>query len=370
VRLIRASDRRNRKEPHAIFSQPRTVGTPRRRCGIRGDCDPAVWARLADELGVVGLTVPEHLGGSGASLVDLIVVVEQLARHLYSGPFLTTSLVQRALLRTCQTDARDRQLRELATGDAAATVALSNRGVCITSGNGGSDILVTAELRTVLSAPECKFVLVPVSAPEDLVLMAAIDPGAVTRRAALDPTRTIGDVSLRSAPAVVYARGESAVRARGELRDDGRLLAAAELIGISKACLDMSVKHAQVREQFGRPLGSFQAIKHRCADTYVWLEAAWSATYYAAWIADQQPHDRAMACRSAYLLADRCARMATSTAHQVHGAMAFTWEHDTHLYLKRSRAVALLMGAGHQELDRIASALLDGPEDGANAVES
>lgn len=325
--------------------------------------DPEVWRRMAHELELVGLAVPEDLGGSGASTVESVVVIEQLAQGLYPGPYLSTLLAQRALLASAPSEQRDALLAALASGERAGTVALDpakgHLEDCVADGMAHGEVRVTASLDGVLNAPDCTCVVVPVVAGNLLRIVAVpITPAEVIPTESLDPTRPMGGIRLDGAIGTVLSSGEEAAKQLEDVRDYARLLIAGELVGISQACLDQSVEHARVREQFGKPLGSFQAIKHRCADVYVAVESAWSATYYAAWAADHSPTELGMAARAAHLLANRSAKVATAATHQIHGAIAFTWEHDTHFFLKRAKATALLLGDPNLELEHIAQTIL------------
>lgn len=335
--------------------------TDLRRSVDAGDLVHATaWERLGSELGVIGIAADERFGGGGAGTVEAVVVAEALARALFPGPFTSTSTAQAIVAAADPSTARDELLTALATGERTATV-FTNRPLDAEVVTDGPTCIVTGTVARVLNVGACDTVILPLSVDGETAIVAIpFDPSAQTSTSpGLDPTRTIGDIQFEKARGVVMARGNEAEKLLLLARNFSRLFCAAELIGIGRECLNMSVSHATLREQFGRPLGSFQAIKSKCADMYVALEAAWSAVYYAAWTADDEPAGFTRAALVARVLASQAIDLALTSTHQIFGAIAFTWEHDVHLFIKRAKSIQLALGDAHDDLSLIAATLLD-----------
>lgn len=319
----------------------------------------AAWERLGSELGVIGVAADEQFGGGGASTVEAVVVAEALARALFPGPFASTSTAQAIVAAADPSPARDELLSALASGARVAAVSL-NVPVGLQATTDGLACRVTGTVERVLNVSSCDTLILPVSVEgeTEIVVLRLESAAQIVTLAGLDPTRTIGNVHLEGADGVVLARGPEAESLLALATDSARLFCAAELVGIGRECLDMSVAYAKLREQFGRPLGSFQAIKSKCADMYVALEAAWSAVYYAAWVADHEPDELTQAALVARVLASQAIDLALSSTHQIFGAIAFTWEHDAHFYIKRAKSIQLALGDANGDLSLIANALL------------
>ena len=283
---------------------------------VRGETD--VWPRLTSELGLTGLAIPEEHGGSGATWDELAVVLQETGRVLLRAPYLSTVVAAAAI------DAPD-LLPGLADGSTKAAVALD------------TDVAVdgdrlTGTLPQVADAPGAALLLV--GAGDTLY---AVDSPVVTALEPLDPTRTQGRVELSSTPARAVG---SAARARDLLH----VALAAECVGAAQRCVELTVAHLKVREQFGRPLGSFQALRHRIADMTVAVEAATSTAWYAARaVTEDAAHLPVAAPLAKATAADTFAYVAGEMI-QLHGGIGFTWEHDAHLYFKRAWTTALLNG--------------------------
>ena len=283
---------------------------------LRSEAD--VWPRLTSELGLTGLAVAEEHGGSGASWDELAVVLEETGRVLLRAPYLSTAVAAAAI------DAPD-LLPGLADGSTRAALALD------------ADVTVdgdrlTGVLPQVVDAPGADLLLV--ASDDTLYAVEAPDVAALEP---LDPTRPQGRVELSSTPA-------RPVGSAGRARDLLHVALAAESVGAMQRCLELTVAHLKVREQFGRPLGSFQALRHRIADMTVAAEAAASTAWYAARAAaDGAAHLAVAAPLAKATAADAFTYIAGETI-QLHGGIGFTWEHDAHLYFKRAWTTALLNG--------------------------
>jgi alkylation response protein AidB-like acyl-CoA dehydrogenase len=332
--------------------------------------DRGTWRRMATELGLQGLAVPERFGGSGFGPVELGVVVEEFGRALAGGPFLASvGLATTALLASGDEEAGERYLPGLAGGDLVATLALPEDGgswvvsdVATTAVHGAGGWELTGVKNYVLDGCSADLLLVVArsSAGAGLFAVDTEAAGATLRRTPLptfDPTRPQARVELRATPArLVGADGAATSPVEHALRM-GAVLLAAEQVGIAAWALDSAVAYAGVREQFGRPIGSFQAIKHMCADMLLRLEGARSASMYALWAAAERPEELPQAAAIAKSYCSEAATFCAGRCLQVHGGIGFTWEHPAHLYLKRATSAQSLLGspARHRaELARLA----------------
>ena len=292
-----------------------------------------IWS-AAKDLGWTGLAIAEEHGGSGYGLAELAVVTECLGRQLAPGPFLSSVSASVVIDRCAPESVRAELLPGLASG--ATTAAL---GVSGTIGL-DSDQLATGECSAVLGAPDAS--LLVLAAGEDVVVVdPAVDGVTVTPLESLDTTRSIGSVALTSVSIPVDRVLRGAAR---NARTVFRILASAEAVGVSWAALEMAVEYAKVREQFGRTIGTFQAVKHHAANMLVNAETATAAAWDAA-----RSDDLDSAWFPAAVAATLAIRAQVFNAQnniQLHGGIGFTWEHDAHLYLRRARTLAVLMADG------------------------
>ncbi|WP_395312267.1 acyl-CoA dehydrogenase family protein [Mycobacterium sp. AMU20-3851] len=330
--------------------------------------DRKVWQRLGSELGVLGLSVPEADGGVGGTLVDQAIAVEELGAALATGPlFGTVYLTIPALVAASGGAVRDELLAALMEGTRTAAFAVPDRAgafdpaaVTVT----GTDAL-TGTVARVVDADAADELLVAATGPDGVALYAVDATAAGVQRTGLvtlDLTRPQATVELTDAPARLIAGPDEAERVISHALQVGAALLAAEQIGAAQHLLNLSVEYAKSRLQFGRPIGSFQAVKHRLAEGMVDLEHARSATYHAVWALGDGSDDPALAASIAQALASAAfSRIATDTI-QVHGGIGFTWEHQAHLYFKRATTDAALLGSAEAHRDRIATLVLDTAE--------
>ena len=330
-----------------------------------------VWRGLAD-LGVTGLLVPEEHGGAGMGMVDVGVVLEELGRAVHPGPFLSSAVaaVSTVLAVGSSADRAD-LLPGLADGSMTGTLALLEP-----DGRAGWRAPGVRLEGDRLSGTK---VMVPDAVAADIVLVAAAcDDGlgvfAVDARAGgvritptptVDGTRKHGTVVLDGAPGRrLGGRGTDATDAIAVVVD--RVLAALVVdgLGAAEVALEMAVAYAKERTQFGRPIGSFQAVQHLCADMLMSLELGRAGAYYALWAADQAaagPEQRAEAHRAATMAkafaGDAFFRIG-ATAIQVFGGIGFTWEHDVHLFYKRLLTLQQAHGTGTEHLEELADLIL------------
>jgi alkylation response protein AidB-like acyl-CoA dehydrogenase len=293
---------------------------------------PAFWPELAD-MGWLGLHVSEDYGGGGATLLELAVVLEEAGRHLLPGPFLGT-VTAAAVIAACDNEQARKALLPMLTAGTPASVTF---GAGLTGERRGGDLVVSGRLPLVLSGAHAEVLVTRVTVGDDLVWVA-LDRADVTTAPvpSLDQTRRLHSIEVTAAT-VLPERQLTGV----DIHDVGHyaaLLAAAEATGIAGWCLDTAVDYAKTREQFGRPIGQFQAIKHRCADLLIAVEQTRSAVWDAvAGRTDSESWPLAVA--TAVALALETAFVAAKDLVQILGGIGFTWEHDAHLYLKRAMAL-------------------------------
>ncbi|MFE9924534.1 acyl-CoA dehydrogenase family protein [Streptomyces sp. NPDC005774] len=328
--------------------------------------DPAVWRQMAGQLGLQGLGVPEEYGGSGDGLVELCIVLDELGRSLTPSPyFATVALAGRALAVSGDDRAKERWLPAIADGSLTATLALAEVAgswrptdvEAVAGKRDGGGWTVSGTKMFVVDGHTADLLLVVARADTGPGLFA-VDGTAtgVSRRRldALDPTRRLARIDLDGAPALrVGPEGDASAYLRTVV-DLAVVALAAEQVGGAQACLDMAVQYAKVRVQFGRPIGSFQAIKHKCADMLLEVEGARSAAYHAASVAARDP---AALSVPAALAAAYCSDAFSHAAEeniQIHGGIGYTWEHDAHLYLKRAKSSEQLFGGPVEHRARLA----------------
>ena len=324
--------------------------------------DVEVWRQAARQLGLTGLAIPEKFGGSGSGYVELTVVFEEMGAALLCAPFFATvALAANLLLSIDDEIAKADYLPGLACGDVIATVALAEpsgrwdeAGVSLAATGRAGAWTLTGEKLYVLDGAVAGLLLVVARTPAG-VSVFAVDSGApgltVQPLATMDQTRKQARVRLDATPARLLGSEGTGWPAVSRMLDLAAVALAAEQVGGAQRVLDMAVDYAKTRVQFGKPIGSFQAIKHKCADMFLEVESARSAAYYGCFTAqdvDELPVAASLAkayCSEAYL-------HAAGENIQIHGGIGFTWEHPAHLYFKRAKSSELLFGdpAYHREL--------------------
>jgi alkylation response protein AidB-like acyl-CoA dehydrogenase len=332
--------------------------------------DPKSWARLGAELGVLGLAVPEELGGAGGTLVDQAVVVEELGAALFCGPvFGTVGLAIPALVASSEGPVRSETLEPLVEGARTAAFAVTDRGgrfdptsLTVGATRSGDGWGLTGVVERVVDAAAADVLLVAASGPDGVALFVVEGDAAGVERqvlSTLDMTRRQATVRLTDAPARLLAGPDEAERVCAHALDVGATLLAAEQVGAAQHLLDLTVGYAKERLQFGRPIGSFQAVKHRLADMLVSVEHARSAAYHAAWALQDGTDDPWLAASIAQATcSDAFVDVASGTV-QLHGGIGFTWEYQAHLYYKRAITDAALLGSAEAHRGRIAASVLD-----------
>ncbi|OMC32350.1 acyl-CoA dehydrogenase [Mycobacterium sp. GA-1841] len=329
--------------------------------------DRKVWARLGAELGVLGLAVPESEGGAGGTLVDQAIAVEELGAALACGPvFGTVMLAIPALVAASAGPGRDELLGALAEGIQTAAFAVPDQAgafdpaaVNVTVAEDGT---LAGTVQRVVDGDAADVLLVAATRPDGVALYAVDATGAGVQRTplvTLDLTRPQADIVFAYATAQLVAGPEEAERVITHAFQVASALLAAEQVGAAQHLLDLSVDYAKSRLQFGRPIGSFQAVKHRLADCLVDLEHARSTAYHAAWALTDGTDDPALAASIAQATASAAFAKIAADTIQVHGGIGFTWEHQTHLYFKRATTDAALLGSAEAHRSRVAELVLD-----------
>jgi alkylation response protein AidB-like acyl-CoA dehydrogenase len=326
------------------------------RAAMETGYDPAVWEQMARQLRLPGLALPSDYGGDGFGLTELEVVLEEMGAALLCSPFFgTVVLAAQALLASADKAACARYLPGIAAGQTTATLAVAE-------GNGSwdpatvqtraeradnSNWRLTGSKSFVIDGSIADLVLVIARGNEGLALFAA-ERGAAGLRAepmtTLDPTRPLAGLTFDRVPAVLIGSEGQGDQLMSQVLDLACVALAAEQAGGARRCLEMSAEYARTRFQFGRPVGSFQAVKHKCADMLIRVELAEATAREAARLADAAAAEFPVAAATAHICSSQAYMFAAAENIQVHGGIGFTWEHPAHLYFRRAKSSELLFG--------------------------
>jgi alkylation response protein AidB-like acyl-CoA dehydrogenase len=318
--------------------------------------DEAVWTQAAEGLGLTGLAIPEEYGGSGFGLLELAVVFEELGRALYGGPFLSTvGLAANLLLASGDDAAKKEWLPGIAAGQTIATLALTEESsawtpdaIATTATRDGGAWRLSGTKWYVLDGATADLVLVVARTDNDVAVFAvAGDAAGLVREpmATMDATRKMARLTfdnVEARPVGADTGGWNVVQRALQL---GSVALAAENVGGAQKCLDMAADYARERIQFGRPIGSFQAVKHKLANLLIEVEQAKSASYFAAREAATGGDDLGLAASLAKAYTGDAFFHVAADNIQIHGGIGFTWEHPAHLYFKRAKTNQLLLGS-------------------------
>ncbi len=325
--------------------------------------DPDVWSQMAEQMGLQALAIPEEYGGQGFGFVELAIVLEEMGRALLCAPYFSSVvLAANTLLLAGDEEAARAHLPGIASGETIATLAFTEEngrwdesGITMQATAAGDAWTLDGVKSYVLDGHTADLVLTAARTGDGVSLFAvAGDAEGLTRTplSTMDQTRKQARLEYSGVPATLIGTEGAGWSVLERVLDLAAVGLAAEQVGGAQMCLEMSVEYAKVRVQFGRPIGSFQAIKHKCADMLLEVESAKSAAYYGAWCAaemnDELPQVASLAksyCSEAYF-------HAAAENIQIHGGIGFTWEHPAHLYFKRAKSSELLFGdpAYHREL--------------------
>lgn len=322
--------------------------------------DAEVWQQLAEQMGLAGLIIPEDRGGAGFGFTELCVVAEEMGRALLCAPFLSTAVMATGALLQCATDkAQGELLPDIASGARSATLAYVDAkgrwdlaGIAMTAQEKDGGWVLDGAKGWVVDGHTADLILVVARTDAGLELFSvAAGASGLTSEPLpeLDLTRKLATLSFASTPAVKLSEGDQTSTLERVLALTHAALAA-EQVGGAQWCLDTAVDYAKTRLQFGRPIGSYQSIKHKCADLLIDVEFAKSAAYNACFAAAdclESDEEWDAFIESAHLAKSFCSEAyfhAAAENIQIHGGMGFTWEHPAHLYFKRAKASELLFG--------------------------
>ena len=335
-----------RETAKGYFVENATSARTRRAMAADG-IDRDLWTGFCQDLGLAGVTVPEVYGGAGLGQVEFALLAEAAGAQVAALPMVGLAMASQAILAGGTEAQKAAWLPKLVSGSTIAACA------------GSADLSAQGNSLT----GTCQFV--PHGASADVFVLGN-DAGAwiversapgveVTTHVTMDQTRPLATVTLKSAQADQLVDGAAAMRAA---REAGWICIAAEALGGAQEALDRTVAYAKERVQFGRPIGSFQAYKHRLADMMIEIEQARSAVYWAACAADEQASDLQMALHAAKAFAADTYAKCAGDMIQLHGGIGFTWEHDAHLFFKRARAIQSMLGNGNWHREQVASMIL------------
>jgi alkylation response protein AidB-like acyl-CoA dehydrogenase len=352
-----------RRITRAFLESKSSEAEVRRLMDTTDGYDPKVWSQMANELGLQSLTIPEEYGGQGFTNVELTVVLEEMGRALLCAPYFSSVvLAANALLHSGDEAAKKDILPGIASGETIATLAFTEpngrwdeAGIEATASKDGDAWKLNGTKMFVLDGHIADRIIVAARTDAGVSLFSvAGDAAGLTRTAlsTMDQTRKQAKLELADVPGTLVGTDGAGWTTLDRVLDLAAVALAAEQVGGAQFVLEMAVQYAKDRVQFGRPIGSFQAIKHKCADMLLEVESAKSAAYYAAWCAaelnDELPEVACLAkayCSEAYF-------HAAAENIQIHGGIGFTWEHPAHLYFKRAKSSELLFGdpTYHREL--------------------
>jgi alkylation response protein AidB-like acyl-CoA dehydrogenase len=291
-----------------------------------GSYDDALWGEIS-ELGWPGIFIPEEYGGQGLGVVELVIVMEELGYALAPSPFFSNVAAGLAILHGGSEDQKQRWLPGIAAGEERGTVGVVT--------NGEAPLVPDADSASVI-----------VLIDGDSATVVEAGDAEIERRDAIDSTRRFSSVRAEGGEPLGGDFSAGIDRAEAAL--------AAELVGIGQRVMEMAVEYAKDRKQFDRPIGSYQAVSHACAQMLLEVESSRSAVYYAGWASDYEPESAALAASVAKAYAADAGWNVTAAALQVHGGIGFTWEHDLHFFLKRARTDGHLLGSARHHRERVA----------------
>ncbi|MCV7257173.1 acyl-CoA dehydrogenase family protein [Mycobacterium shimoidei] len=316
--------------------------------------DREVWRQMADQLGLQGLAIPEEFGGSGFGYPELGVVLEEAGRALLPGPFFGSVVLAGGALMCCDDDAaKSRYLHRIATGETIAALALTEQSgrwsadaVQTSARQDGARWIINGSKTFVLDGHVADLLLVVARTLTGISLFAVDHTDGLTRRmlSTLDQTRRQARVDFVDTPAELIGAEGQAWHALSHTLDIAAACLALEQVGGAQWCLEIAVDHAKTRHQFGRPIGSFQAIRHKCADMMLEIECARGAAQYAVHTAAQHMDELPAAASLAKAYCSDVYTKAAAANIQIHGGIGFTWEHLAHMYFKRAKSSEHLLG--------------------------
>ncbi len=331
--------------------------------------DKAVWKQLSENLGLPGIHIPETYGGQGFSFIELCIVLEEMGRAVFCAPFFSaTALAATAIMEAGNEGQKHALLPDIANGSILATLAMTENpndwspaATAVTATASDASYHLSGSKTLVVDGLVADLLVVLARTPGtsgshglSLFTLPGDAPG-VSRTAlkALDPTRKLARVDFDKAPAQLLGELENAGATMARVLDLAAVALASESVGGAQKMLDSALEYAQMRMQFGRPIGSFQAIKHKCADMLLEVELAKSTVYYAAAAAADKASDLPAVAALTKACASDTYMKAAQECIQIHGGIGFTWENDTHLYFKRAKSSQVFLGDPNYHRDQL-----------------
>ncbi|PIE32615.1 MAG: acyl-CoA dehydrogenase [Ilumatobacter coccineus] len=325
--------------------------------------DPAVWSQMAEQMGLQSIHIPEEYGGQGFGYVELGIVLEEMGRALLCAPYFSTVvLAANALLQSGDEDAKAAHLPGIASGETIATVAVTEpsgkwdeSGVTMEASPSADGYTLSGVKSFVIDGHIADLIIV-VARTEAGISLFAVDGDAdgLTRTllSTMDQTRKQAKLEFDGVAATLIGTDGGGWDVMSTVLDLAAVGLAAEQVGGAQFVLEMAVQYAKDRVQFNRPIGSFQAIKHKCADMLLEVESAKSAAYYGTWCASVMNDELASVASLAKAYCSEAYFSTTAENIQIHGGIGFTWEHPAHLYFKRAKSSELMFGdpTYHREL--------------------
>ena len=317
--------------------------------------DAAVWSQMGEQMGLQGLSIPEEFGGSGYGFVELGIVLEEMGRALLCAPFFSTAvLAANTLLQSGDDAAKAKYLPGIASGETIATLAYvepsgkwDESGITMQATRSGDAYTLSGTKSFVLDGNAAGLIIVAAKTDAGTSLFAVDgDASGLTKTnlSTMDQTRKQAKLDFDNTPAELIGTDGKGWDTLDTVLDLAAVALAAEQVGGAQKVLEMAVDYAKVRVQFGRPIGSFQAIKHKCADMLLEVESAKSAAYYGMWCASEMNDELASTASLAKAYCSEAYFHAAAENIQIHGGIGFTWEHPAHLYFKRAKSSELLFG--------------------------
>jgi len=347
-----------------FFRSSSTSQDVRRLTGDERGYDETAWRRMAGDLGVQGLDIPEQYGGSGASFIELAIALEEAGYALGGGPLFASSVLASTCLQQSEdTRAMAEHLPGIASGQKIATLAVADDNGAwdpaafygLKARHDGRDYVLSGTKSYVFDAHVADVILVTAQTEDGPAIFAVNSPAAglrQTRLPLLDQTRRMSRLEFSGVPGHPVGAPGAAGRVVTRTLLTAAVALGAEQVGGIRRCLEMAVEYAKIRVQFNRPIGGFQAVKHMCADMYTLMETARSAVLYAAWCVANDTSDLAAAAHLTKAYCSEAYYKAAADNIQLHGGIGFTWEHDCHLFFKRATASLQYLGSAqfHREL--------------------
>jgi alkylation response protein AidB-like acyl-CoA dehydrogenase len=352
-----------RKTVRAFLDAKSPESAVREQMETEAGYDETVWRQMAEQMGLQGLSIPEEFGGSGFTFIELGIVLEEMGRSLLCAPFFSTVvLAANTLLHSGDDAAKKDFLPGIASGETIATVAFTEPsgmwdegGIEMEATASGDGWTLSGTKMFVLDGHTAGLIVVAARTPQGVSLFAVEgDAAGLTRTplSTMDQTRKQARLEFDGTPARLVGTDGDGWNVLSKVLDLVAIGLAAEQVGGAQKVLDMAVEYAKVRVQFGRPIGSFQAIKHKCADMLLEVESAKSAAYYGMWCASELNEELPSVASLAKAYCSEAYFHAAAENIQIHGGIGFTWEHPAHLYFKRAKSSELLFGdpTYHREL--------------------